>query len=104
MAITERVKASASLRRVRPNISQTKPSKANGPAATATHDASSGEVSGRAASACPADQALKASQAAASNPSVQPSTARPPALAGSESSAVKLQSLASNDGAPIPSP
>ena len=37
IATTERVNRSASLRRVRPNISQARPSRASGPAATATH-------------------------------------------------------------------
>ena len=85
--MTERVKASASLRRVRPNISQTRPSNASGPVAIATHDASSGELNGRAASAWPADHALNANHAAASSPNAQPSTARPPAVTGCGSSA-----------------
>ena len=46
IATTERVNRSASLRRVRPNISQTRPSNASGPAASAIHCANAGEVSG----------------------------------------------------------
>ena len=46
IAMTERVKRSASLRRVRPNISQTRPISASGPAATAIHCAIAGEVNG----------------------------------------------------------
>ena len=65
IATTERVKRSASLRRVRPNISQARPSRASGPAATATHCAICGEDSGWPASARPADQAVKPSHSAA---------------------------------------
>ena len=54
---TERVKRSASLRRVRPNMSQTRPSSASGPAATASHCATCGEDRGCPPSARPADQA-----------------------------------------------
>ena len=43
---TDWVNRSASLRRVRPNISHASPSRASGPAATATHCAISGEDSG----------------------------------------------------------
>jgi hypothetical protein len=52
------VKRSASLRRVRPNISQARPSSASGPVAIATHSAIAGEVSGSPPSARPADQAV----------------------------------------------
>ena len=57
IAMTERVKGSASLRRVRPKISQTSPSSAKGPAAMASHWASSGDESDCPASVRPADHA-----------------------------------------------
>ena len=58
MVMTERVNFSASLRRVRPNISQTRPISASGPVRIATHCAICGLVSGSVASARPADQAV----------------------------------------------
>ena len=57
IAMTERVKRSDSLRRVRPNISHTRPSSASGPAAIASHCATYGDDSGCPASVRPADQA-----------------------------------------------
>ena len=57
IATTERVNRSASLRRVRPNISQTRPISASGPVRIAIHCATAGLVSGSPASTRPADHA-----------------------------------------------